>query len=194
MSTHLYSVVVPDATVDEGFELAPRVIEWLLAEGVAVGPARRAFAIQQNDQPFVELCREDPAVRFEPGPGLARWVESPSSVSQTTEIEIRIGRRIHADPGSWPPDLASCPKGHQAPPPDGWVDAVEQWANIGSALLTCAVCATPSSIMDWSFGREFGFGALAITFRDPPGIADALVEKIGQLVDPHRVQLLYQRL
>ena len=194
MSTDLYSIIVPDATIDEGFELAPRVIEWLVAEGVVSGPAERAFTYPVDDRPFLGLCPDDPAVRYKAGPSLAQFVEQPSYVRNTSEIEIRIERRIHADPVSWPPNVATCSNHHDSPPPEGWIQAAEEWAENGDAQLTCPVCGVPSSITGWSFGRQFGIGALAVTFRDPPGISDALVEGIGRLVKPHRVQMVCEHI
>jgi hypothetical protein len=194
LSTDFYSIVDRDATVDEAFELAPRVIEWLLAEGVAAGPAQRRITHPHDERPFVGLRPEDPAVGYKPGPSLAKWVESPNYVKQTSGIEIRIGRHVHADPGSFPPDHATCPNGHDVPLPEGWIDAVSDWHETGSARLTCPTCGIPSSITGWSFGREFGLSVLAIEFLDPPGIASALVEEIGRLVAPHRVQLVFEHI
>jgi len=177
MSRDHFNIVDCDATLDEAPELAETVIAWMISEAIVVAP----------DSDIPGWPKHYPG-----GPRLGEWAvarESAGDVTLQAEgVDVEVGRQVffNMSADGWPD--AICPKGHRQPLLKGDFDIVSEWyAASGPARVRCLTCESAYPATEWSFEPDFALGNLGFTFWGVPPLGPGLVERIAELLAPHRV-------
>jgi hypothetical protein len=78
---------------------------------------------------------------------------------------------------------------------DGWYEAADAWdTGNDDAVFVCPRCGVPTKVAEWEGPSAWGFGWLAICFRNWPSLSPEFVAEVaGALGTGHRVRRVFVR-
>jgi hypothetical protein len=176
-------IVDKDATEQEAAELASRIRDWLIAEGIVER--------EMTD------CVLGSDLGYPPGPNAEQAVddEPMDDVRELLRdgLDIITKRSVfHAMPGEVELICTDC--GQRFDPPDEWQEAIGEWYDErGPGNLKCPHCGVERPIIAWEHDPVWGFGYLGFEFWNWPPLRKSFVEEVSKRLG-HRVVLVEGKL
>ena len=167
MSSFYQIIVDRDAKPEDVVAHMSRIREWLVSEAIV--------------EPSAILDAHHGPNEYPAGPNYSRVVVEPQSTPDTCDF-ITERQAYWTGPEPWhivcdecntrsdPDELAG----------DPWGAALRDWQRAGQGPLACPACGATRPISEWTHDPPWGFGTLAVRFRDWPPLTQEFIDELTQ--------------
>lgn len=193
MGDHFQTIVDLQATPRQAAQLAERVVEWLVAEGIVLAERTDCVLGQPLGHP--------------PGPNWQRAAAPEDAGWDPWDgLAVYTGRTVfHGGQGE--PEAVSCPRCGVTTRlttdewdliEDVWAlfgKAIDTWHKTGTAQVECPACADSVPLPDWTWADDwFAFAHLGFEFWNWPRFTEEFRTRISELLDGHRTAYVWGKL
>ncbi|MDO0913999.1 hypothetical protein QQM39_25170 [Streptomyces sp. DT2A-34] len=193
MGDHFQAIVDLGASPQQAPQLAERVVEWLVAEGIVLAELTDCVLGQPLGHP--------------PGPNWQRAVAPDDADADPWDgLAVYTGRTVfHGGQGG--PEAVTCPRCGVTTRlitdewdliNDVWVPfglAIDVWHKTGTAQVDCPACTRPVPLPDWAWADDyFAFAHLGFEFWNWPPFTEEFRTRISELLDGHRTAYVWGKL
>ncbi|WP_031465118.1 hypothetical protein [Sciscionella sediminilitoris] len=178
MGDYFETIVDVEASAEQAPELAERLLDWFLAEGIVVRGAA--------DGHFGES--------YPIGPNSGR--AAPEEPWAHGGLELTTGRSVFHSHDEGPLEV-SCPRcaetvtlwpkaGESSAEWDSIEKVISAWYEQGTGTWPCRGCARPLGLNEWRWRPAWGFGYLGFAFWNVPPLREEFVAEVSRRLG-HRV-------
>ncbi|MGI5376243.1 hypothetical protein ACQEV2_18690 [Streptomyces sp. CA-251387] len=193
MGDHFQTIVDRAASPQQAPQLAERVVEWLVAEGIVLAERTDCVFGQPLGHP--------------PGPNWQRAVAPDDADWDPWDgLAVYTGRTVfHGGQGE--PEAVTCPRCGVTTRlitdeweliDDAWAPfgkAIDAWHKTGEAQVDCPACADAVPLPDWTWTDDyFAFAHLGFEFWNWPPFTEEFRTRISELLDGHRTAYVWGKL
>ncbi|MFJ3711916.1 hypothetical protein OG204_06110 [Streptomyces sp. NBC_01387] len=195
MGDHFQTVIDVEATQEEAERLAPRLVDWLVEQGIVTRELTRDGMYSMGTD-----------VGHLPGPHWARAVSDASDEPDAPgPVAVIVGRNQYCGgQGASEAVSAVCPRCAReirfidyqslvhAVDEDAWrpfCQGIEAWRATGHAGVSCPSCVKPIPMTEWLWAPGFALGSLAVDFWNWPRLSREFVAEAERQTG-HRIEEL----
>lgn len=178
MSDSFITIVPTNVTRGQVGELSQRTIKWLTEKEI--------ISRNQTD------CVLGQEAGYPPGPKYKSIIDGDDFgllQLKTNGLQLMTARQVF-DNGDNGLEEINCPKCGANNIDSDWGEVIGAWDNEQSDKLKCSQCDTESSITDYEFKPNWGFGEFGLTFWNWPSLTAQFLDDFKKLLDKD-VKVIY---